>query len=369
MIPQRPRSFNKWSTLLRTAFLLVALPVVAAAQDSRTVVFGYGHLEQTVQRTPSATDAFFTMGEHSLFVTSVLNSRFSYLGEVALRFNASSASGYVTSIERSLVRYQLNARNSIIAGKVHTPVNYWNDVYHHGRVFFPVIDRPLAFSSIVPIHTLGVQLQGQNIGTAKVGYDLMVGNHISSTDVFQPGVSPALMAAVHAKPREGMRIGASLYFDEMETNGYGVHAGHTVGGGVPAAQRYTGSLTYGLASTSIAYFGPKVELLHEFSYNWTNTDSLGTAGNVASFAYAGVRFGKTVPYLLVDRLHVAKNDLHTYPLDADKQAIGVRWEFSPMIALKVQFERSRLHQSSGSTHVHGGPFTNALRLQMAYGIQ
>ena len=338
------------------------------------MVFGYGHLEQTVQRTPSATDAFFTMGEHSLFVTSVLNARFSYLGEVAVRFNASSASGYVASIERSLIRYQLNARNSIIAGKVHTPVNYWNDVYHHGRVFFPVIDRPVAFSTIVPIHTLGVQLQGQNIGKAKFGYDLMAGNHISSTDVYQPGVSPALMAAVHAKPRAGMRLGASLYYDVMETNGYGAHSGHTLAGAVPAADRYTGSLSYGLASTSVAYFGPRVELLHEFSYNWTRTDSLGTAGNVASFGYVGLRLGgSTVPYLLVDRLHVADNDLHTYPLRADKQAIGVRFEFTPMAVLKVQLERSRLTQMHAGhamgSHGHGGPFTHALRLQLAYGLQ
>jgi hypothetical protein len=143
---------------------------------------------------------------------------------------------------------------------------------------------------------------------------------------------------------------------------------------VPAADRYTGSLTYGLASTSIAYFGPRVELLHEFSYNWTHTDSLGRAGNVASFAYVGVRVGtSTVPYLLVDGLRVADNDLHTYGLRAAKQAVGVRFEFTPMVALKVQLERSRLTQMhTGHTmgsHGHGGPFTHALRLQMAYGLQ
>ncbi len=367
--------FHSKRALITCAALLLVMPSArVAAQETRTVVVGYGHLEQTVQRTPTATDAFFAMGEHSLFVTSVLNSRFSYLGEVAVRFNASSASGYLTSIERSLVRYQLNARHSIIAGKVHTPVNYWNDVYHHGRVFFPVIDRPAAFTALVPLHTLGLQLQGQNIGDAKFGYDLMAGNHISSTDVFQAGVSPAVMAAVHVKPRQGMRVGASLYYDVMETNGYGAHAGHTLVGAIPPADRYTGSLTYGLASTSIAYFGPRVEFLHEFSYNWTHTDSLGTARNVASFAYAGVRLGaSTVPYLLIDGLRVADNDLHNYPLRAAKQAVGVRFEFTPMVSLKVQLERSRLaqmHVGHGTNaHAHNGPFTHALRLQLAYGLQ
>jgi hypothetical protein len=386
MLPDRHASpfIARLLPLLRRAvLLLLTLPTLTEAQEQRTVVNGYGHLEQTVQRTSGTTDAFFSMGEHSVFVTSVLNSRFSYLGELSVRFNAASASGYVASIERSLVRYQLNDRNSIIAGKVHTPVNYWNDVYHHGRVFFPVIDRPVAFSTVVPLHTLGIQLQGQNIGTAKFGYDVMAGNHISSTDVFQPGVSPALLAAIHVKPRAGMRVGASLYYDVMETNGYGAHAGHSIGAAVPAEERYTGRMTYGLASTSVAYFGPRVELLHEFSYNWTNTDTLGTARNVASFLYAGIRLGaSTVPYVLVDGLRVADNDLHTYPLRAEKQAIGVRWEFTPTVVLKVQFERSRLDQMPSAHtmgahmmgahmmgHAHATPFTHALRLQLAYGVQ
>ena len=115
-------------------------------------------------------------------------------------------------------------------------------------------------------------------------------------------------------------------------------------------------------------------MLHEFSYNWTNTDSLGTARNIASFLYAGVRVGASaVPYLLIDGLRVADNDLHTYPLRAAKQAIGVRWEFTPTVVLKMQVERSRMNQmhvGHGTVaHVHGGPFTHALRLQMAYGFQ
>lgn len=349
--------------------LASSVPFALAAQEQRTVINGFGHVEQHVQRTSSQTDAYFAMGEHSLFITSVLNPRLSYLGEFALRFNASSASGYVTSIERAFVRYRVADKHSVIAGKVHTPVNYWNDVYHHGRLFFPVVDRPYAFGALVPLHTMGLQVQGQNLGAAKFGYDLMVGNHISSTDVFQEGVSPAMMAAAHVKPIEGMRIGASLYADHMETNGYGVHAGHTAVNVVPPADRYTGALDYALASTSVAYFGPRLELLHEFSYNRTRTDSLGAAGNVSSFAYLGYRFGKAVPYLMTDRLDVADNDLHTYPLTADRQAVGVRFELAPTVILKAQLERARLtHQhTGGASHAHG--YTNALRLQLAYGIQ
>jgi hypothetical protein len=115
-------------------------------------------------------------------------------------------------------------------------------------------------------------------------------------------------------------------------------------------------------------------VLHEFSYNWTQTDSLGTAGNLASFLYAGLRIGESVvPYLLIDGLRVASNDLHTYPMSAAKQAIGVRWEFTPLLALKVQLERARLDQGHGMHSMHSGahsmPYSHALRLQLAYGVQ
>jgi hypothetical protein len=362
--------------------LVVALggirATVAAAQDSRTVVQAYGHIEMTGRNGPEGGDGYFTMGEHSLFVTSPLNSRFSYLGEFTVRPGGGSSSGYVASIERALVRYQFRDKHALIAGKVHSPVNYWNDAYHHGRVFFPVIDRPLAFSGFIPLHTLGAQLQGQNLGPAKFGYDLMAGNGIASSDTRGEGTSPAVLAAFHLKPLDGLRIGASVYHDVMEQNGYGAHSGHGSLVAVPDDEVYVGRLEFSLASTSIAYFGQRVELLHEWNYNWTRTDSLGRAGNHASFVYAGVRVGESfVPFITTDNLQVADNDLHTYPIRAQRRSLGFRWEFSPTVILKAALEHTRTGrghsghsgQSGHSGHAGmGAQHTNALRLQFAYGF-
>jgi hypothetical protein len=72
----------------------------------------------------------------------------------------------------------------LLVGKHHTPVNYWNYTYHHGRVFFPTIERPLLFEAeIIPLHTNGISLQGQNLGSAKFGYDVMIGNGLGSSDI------------------------------------------------------------------------------------------------------------------------------------------------------------------------------------------
>lgn len=350
------------------ALTCLAAPALQA-QHTHVQTNVYGHLEQTTRRSEGQTDAFFTMGEHSFFAVGSNGSRTTFLGEFSVRSGAGSSSGFVASIERALVRYAYADRHAVIVGKVHSPVNYWNDTYHHGRIFFPTVDRPLAFSHIVPIHTLGVQLQGQNLGTARFGYDVMVGNGISSSDASERGDTPAMLAAVHVKPIDGMRLGVSYYRDNMEANGYGAHSGHTVTSAERPAELYTGPMDYRLASASLAYFGERVEFLQEFTLNTTRTDSLGLARNHAAFTYAGLRIAERyVPYVLTDRLFVADNDLHTYPEDERRVALGIRFEWSPVMHLKVQAE----DMSRRTTHVHAGMghtgrgHTRQLRLQLAY---
>ena len=345
--------------------LLAVLPGQAVGQERQIQVNGYGHQEYSVL-DGAERDAFFSIGEHSLFVTGKASDRLSFLGEYVVRFTGTSSTGFLPSIERSLIRYSVTPNHAVIAGKVHTPVNYWNDVYHHGRVFFPVIDRPFAFSHFVPLHTLGVQWQGQNLGTARVGYDVMVGNGIDGTDVKQEGVSPAAMVAVHAKPIDGLRIGASYYHDYLEKNAYGAHAGHTTAPEIPISERYTGALDFTLLSFSLAWFGERVEFLHEHTFNNTRTDTLGLARNHADFTYLGVRLGSVVPYALNEHLRSADNDLHVYPLAKLKTAVGVRLEASPLVNLKVQVERQRdTHWHDGSAHRTAG---TAVRMQLAYGF-
>jgi hypothetical protein len=157
------------------------------------------------------------------------------------------------------VKYSYHNNHSVIFGKIHTPVNYWNDSYHHGRVFYPIISRPLSFSHFVPLHTIGMQVQGQNIGKWNFGYDVVIGNGISSTDIFDSNSSPGMSAAIHFKPIEGMRIGASYYFNHMDQNGYGSHSGHTM----PTVSNYRGPMDFHLNSLSIAYFGDKLSPLSD----------------------------------------------------------------------------------------------------------
>ena len=83
--------------------ILAANPLSAANATSMQVN-AFGHLELTASRPEHEVNSSFSVGEHSLFVNSSLNERFSYLGEFVVRFNT-AGSNYSASIERSLVKY------------------------------------------------------------------------------------------------------------------------------------------------------------------------------------------------------------------------------------------------------------------------
>ena len=348
--------------------LLVMLSKSAYAQNKQTQFNGFGHLEFTFDRDEDGRHASFSIGEHDFFVNSSLSSKVSFIGEYVIRYNAASATGFLPSIERSLLKFNYTNNHSVIVGKVHTPVNYWNDIYHHGRVFFPVIDRPMSFSYFVPLHTLGLQLQGQNLGKLNFGYDFVIGNGISSTDVYHDSVVPSVTGSVHIRPKEGMRIGLSYYWDNLHENTPGVHSGHGNPRMDPTMPSYEGPVKFRLTSFSFAHFGEKLEFLNESGFNTTQTDSAGTAFNFSQFVYVGLNLSeKSTPYALVDYIDIADNDLHSMPVEKFKIALGYRYSFSYLLNIKVQLEKNwelahlnHMHQMS-----YGGPI---LRVQFAYGF-
>jgi len=337
----------------------------AYSQKIETQFNGFGHLEFHLDHG-SETNAFFSIGEHDFFVNSQLSKRISFLGEYVVRFNGKSATSFLPSIERSLLKFNYYKNNNLIIGKLHTPVNYWNDTYHHGRLFFPTIDRPLAFNYIIPLHTLGLQLQGQNLGKWNFGYDLVVGNGVNSTDGANSGVNLSYTAAFHIKPIENFRFGLSHFYEATKNHNPGTHSGHSLTYPHYTGENYLGPITLNLSSASLSYFGNKIELLNEGSYSRTYTDSLGAANNFSNFTYFGYRLtDNSIPYVVADLIHIADNDLYVHPFDLFKLVVGYRHEFNHLLSLKAQVEyMTALH--THQDHMHPARF--GFRIQFAYGF-
>lgn len=341
-------------------FLLICMPYMSA-QDSNTLLQLFGHITADIEDEDGEVHSDFSLGEHDFFVQSKISPRISFLGEtIVAPLNVSGHDGspdFKVSIERARLKYQHRDWLSVIVGKMHTPVNYWNDVYHHGRLFFPTIDRPRAFGTVVPIHTLGLRLQGQNIGALNFGYDLVLGNGLSSNDVTDGTLQKSFAAAMHIKPEEQTRIGISAYFDLLATNEVGTHAGHS-----SAFHYHMGdaeflpvNLDFQLYSFSLYRKHGKWETLLEASLNRSELsdsnvldsaltamqlDTLGASSNTTFFMYAGYKVGKRdMIYGLIDLTNFEDIDLHIKSNKLMKFGVGYAHEISPLVNIRMQVER------------------------------
>lgn len=281
----------------------------------------------------------FGFDEQDLFITSQLSDRFSFLGESVFKFTPSSPTTFSVSIERIIIKYNFAGNHNLLIGKHHTPVNYWNDTYHHGRVFFPTIYRPLLFDAeIIPIHTSGISFRGQNLGDLRFGYDLMVGNGIGSVDVFDENEGKSLTAAVHIKPIDGLRIGVSWYHDDI-AKGSKMHDGDIL----------DWEVRQNLLGVSVSYFGDKFEVLAESTFASNKTDTTGIKQTIAMYAYAGYKIKeKVVPYVRVDWLDFQEGEILFHKDNTNSFVGGIRYNINYLIALKLEYQHQHTELEGSS---------------------
>jgi hypothetical protein len=353
-------------------FILFGMTIKLIAQDEnkKTRINLFGHIEYDFDALSTGNNSYFSLGEQDFFITSKITEKISFLGENVIRVDSKSSSLFIPSIERAQLKFDYFKNHSLVVGKMHTPVNYWNDVYHHGRLFFPTIDRPLSFSYIVPLHTLGARLQGQNLGDIKFGYDVVAGNGISSTDAADIGINNSLLAAIHIKPIDNLRIGASYYYDFIQGNFSGVHSGHATSLHQSLATKYKGNVVYELFSLSTAYFSNKIEFLNESNLNKTSTDSLGIAINISSYTYLGYKINeKITPFVTYDFIDVSNKDLHIGHFSKNKIILGLRYEFNHLLNIKTHVARISPNHALISSHSHNnGPDSYEFKIQLSYGF-
>jgi hypothetical protein len=250
------------------------------------------------------------------------------LGEAVFKYDSTSATEFGVSIERVIVKYNYYGNNNFLLGKQHTPINFWNDTYHHGRVFYPTIERPLLFpANFIPLHTTGIAAEGHDLGNLRFGYNLLVGNGLGSTDVANNDERVSVTAAVHIKPVENLKLGVSYYNDAIS-------AGAEVYGKIIPVkvhqQLFTGS---------ISYFGKKFELLTEGTLALDNSDSTGTQQDWASYLYAGYRItDKFVPYFRIDNLQYASGEVYYTKNNTQSFILGMRYYVDPLLVLKLEYQ-------------------------------
>ncbi|MEO8150110.1 MAG: hypothetical protein ABI723_20905 [Bacteroidia bacterium] len=275
----------------------------------------------------------FGLGEQDLFITSELSDKVSFLGESVFKYTGNSPTYFDVSIERIVIKYNIKGNNNFLIGKHHTPINYWNDTYHHGRVFFPTIYRPALFAAdIIPLHTTGISFQGHDFGKIKFGYDLMIGNGIGSSDVADNDKYKSVTAAIHIKPADGLRLGASWYNDHI-SEGASMH-GETINYDVKQ----------NLITGSVAYFHNKIEVLSEATLAMNHTDTTGTQNTIAAYFYAGYKIKeKWVPYIRIDYLKYEEGEVYYHNNNTTAFVGGLRYQINYLAVIKVEYEHDDQH--------------------------
>lgn len=335
---------------LLTILLAGSLTLVAQVKDKTTV---RGFIDIGASYDIDKERMGFQFGEQDLFITSDLSDKISFLGESVLKYSPTSPTKFDISLERAIFKYNYYKNHNFFAGKVHTAINYWNDTYHHGRLFFPTVGRPELFNqNIIPLHTTGFGLSGHDLGNLKIGYTFMIGNGLGSTDLADNNAEKCYVFALHFKPIDGLRVGGSVYWDKID----GVVHDH--GGGVKQAH----NVRQGLYSGSIAFFRKKIELLAEATSCQNMTDSIGVKTTYAAYGYLGFRIKDMfVPYVRYDNVDYEKGEMYFTNVNTEMFTVGLRYEVNYLTSIKLEYQ----YKKSGTTNP---VFTNNMFLQFAIGF-
>ncbi len=319
------RKINK-AGIFYCCFIICSFLLSAKTYGQNTTIKGFADVLTSYDKKAS-----FGFDEQDLFITSQLNDRFSFLGESVFKYEKSSPSNFNVSIERIIVKYNYYGNHNIILGKIHTPINYWNDMYHHGRVFYPTIGRPLLFDAqIIPLHTTGVNFQGHDLGNLKFGYDFVIGNGLGSSPVADNDKYKSITAAVHIKPVEKMRIGASYYNDVISK------------GATVEDKTINWKVNQQLITGSFAYFGKKFELLAESTTALNHTDTTGTKHTFATYIYTGYKVTqKIIPYIRYDDLHYQDGEILFRKDNTTAFILGLRYQINYLAVVKLEYQHTK----------------------------
>jgi len=292
----------------------------------------------------------FKLGQVVTFITADITDKISILNETTFG-PGPGESEFVVSVERAIIKYELNNYLNFYIGKFHTPVSNWNIVYHHGLVLQPGAMLPLLFSRrIIDRHTTGVMVGGDFIGKYNFGYRFLVGNGIGSTAFADNDKNKSLSMNVHAYPIENFQVTLSAYFDQISE---GVNA--------PNMSPLAASVRQSLYSLSIDFNPPErhLELFSEFYVVKNESESDDAGWSTSGFVHTGYSFGKWTPYYRYDFISIQDQDPYFLPGNATMHTVGLRVSFNYLANIKLEYQR---------TNNESDQITDVMMLQFGIGF-
>jgi hypothetical protein len=233
---------------------------------------------------------------------------------------------------------------------MHTPLGYWNHMFHHGAWLQTTADRPLMYrfeddGGILPVHMVGVQLAGtfnRSAGALKYSAALVNGrghipDEIPNVRDGNDDKAVSLWLGLAPAAARGLEFGGAAYFDTIP----GVDSDPSID------ERILGGY--------LVYRRSGLEVLSEVS-NVRHERTGQVFETWGLYAQTGLKRGRWMPYYRFDRVEVAEGDPFLPALDVSMHTVGLRWDAMSWAALKGEYHREH---PAGGEDVHSGRFQAA----------
>jgi hypothetical protein len=312
------------------AWLVTALwlsGMVAPASGQQTSIRGFADVTFRVS-DDDAENSSFQLGQYDLFFSSRLGEGWRFLAETVFEYDGGS---FIVDVERVQIHYAVAPGISLVAGKQHTPIGYWNTEYHHGSLLQPTIQRPSMYlfedeGGVLPIHTMGLGISGRGIGKQSLKFDVLLGNGIGSSPVEDNNGDKSVTVSVSSRLHSSARVGVSAYTTAV-----------TAGVAAPDGHEVEENFRQSILGPTVVYDGRRLEMRAEYLRIWNGTDARTTATN-ALYAYLGIRSGRLVTYGRFDRIASELGDLYFENDESNQYVVGARWDASALSVLKFEFQ-------------------------------
>lgn len=331
------------------AAVLLALSAPAQAMD-----FGAFADVKYVSSTDDAETAGFMLGQFDLFASHEIGDKTRAFVEYVLEGDGNAI---VTDLERLSVQRVINDNFSIAAGRFHTPIGYWNNVFHHGALLQDTTGRPsfLDFEdgagAILPTHIVGLLASGKiTSGKTSWVYDIAVGNggsintdtgvdrEIEVNNIGDPNDSKMVAARIGMEPEEGgLKFGVSFVDNEIAESGV------TASEGVAQGETLVAQTIYGF---DVRYESDKFDVLAE-AYQFTNSNKTGSQEShtaTAWFAQFGYKTSDSAKLVYRYETTTFDTDDEYFAIlgrmENSHHVLGLRYDLDESNALRFEVNRA-----------------------------
>jgi hypothetical protein len=327
-----------------------ALPAESAGP--RLTLRGFTNIDFAVNedRLPQT----FSLGQFDLFVTSALSENWSFLAEVNFEFGDDNA--LAVDVERAQLRYAPWDAFTISAGRMHTPLGYWNQTFHHGSWFQTTAGRPEMYlfedeGGILPVHEVGVQAAGTLHGRA-IAFKYRVGvvngrgripDEVTNLQDRNDGKAVSVLLALAPVAVKGLEVGVDAYLDRIPAD--------------PDVPGREGEIRERILGAYLTLLRSDTELLAEVSHvHHRDEVSGGEFDTWGLYAQGSRKIGHWRPYYRFDKVDVADGDPFLSPKDLSRHTVGLRFDPMPWVGLKGEYHLTRLR---GEDQAHSARFQAA----------